>query len=433
MQTTRAKSEKVYISSCGVIPGGVNSPVRSFKEVGILPMVVKSGAGDTIIDVDGNCYIDYCMSWGSLMLGHAEESIVECVSAQMRSGSSFGITTEVEKDLAEKITSLIPGMDKIRFVSSGTEATMSAIRLARGYTSKNTIIKFNGNYHGHVDSLLIQAGSGLSLLPQASSKGVPADMLKHTLSLPYNNIELVRSILRERDDIAAVLLEPIAANMGVVPATSEFLQMLREETKNKGILLIFDEVITGFRVGLTGASGYYGIQPDLFCFGKIIGGGLPAAAFGGRSDIMDFLAPLGGVYQAGTLSGNPLAMQAGLATIKKLEQPHFYEKLTEKADLLLTPIQDLIEERSLPVSLQRVGSMFTFFFSSKKITCKEDLMGIDEKKFKEFFQYLFSKGIYMAPSQYEANFVSMAHTEEHLVKTRDCILTFLSEMDGKAC
>lgn len=430
--TIRTKSEKVYISSCGVIPGGVNSPVRSFKEVGILPMVVKSGKGDLIWDVDGNPFIDYCMSWGALMLGHAEESVVEKVIGQMRCGSSFGITTEMEKDLAEKITSLIPGLDKVRFVSSGTEATMSAIRLARGYTGKNTIVKFNGNYHGHVDSLLIQAGSGVSLLPQASSKGVPADMLKHTLSVPYNDTELVRSILKSRDDIAAVILEPIAANMGVVPATMEFLKMLREETADKGILLIFDEVITGFRVGLKGSSGYFGIQPDLFCFGKIIGGGLPAAAFGGRFDIMDFLAPLGGVYQAGTLSGNPLAMQAGLATLAKLEHPGFYDELNEKADLLLNPIEELIEARSLPVSLQRVGSMFTFFFSPKKITCKEDLIEVNEKKFRGFFQYLFHEGIYMAPSQYEANFISMAHTPAHLVKTRDRILCFLSQMDEKA-
>lgn len=426
--TIRTKSEKVYISSCGVIPGGVNSPVRSFREVGILPMVVKAGKGDMIWDVDGNPFIDYCLSWGALMLGHADDGVVNRVIDQMRQGSSFGITTEVEKDLAEKITSIIPAVEKIRFVSSGTEATMSAIRLARGYTNKNTIIKFNGNYHGHVDSLLVQAGSGVSLLPQASSKGVPQEMLKHTISLPYNDVELVRAVLREKDDIAAVLLEPVAANMGVVPATQEFISMLREETEKKGILLLFDEVITGFRVGLKGASALYGVQPDLFCFGKIIGGGLPAAAFGGRKEVMDFLAPLGSVYQAGTLSGNPLAMQAGLETLKKLEVPGFYEKLQEKADLLLGPIEEYIQIRHLPISLQRVGSMFTFFFSAKKITCKEDLLSVDEKKFKEFYQYLFNEGIYMAPSQCEANFVSSAHTTEHLVKTRDRILRFLSHM-----
>ena len=426
--TVRSKSENVYIASCCVIPGGVNSPVRSFKEVGILPMVVKSGKGDTIWDIDGNPFIDYCMSWGALMLGHAEDSVVEKVIEQMKNGSSFGITTEIEGKFAEKITSLIPGMDKIRFVSSGTEATMSAIRLARGFTGKNTILKFNGNYHGHVDSLLVQAGSGVALLSQASSMGVPQEALKHTVSLPYNNVELIRSFLQNRDDIAAVLLEPVAANMGVVPASQQFISMLREETEKRGILLIFDEVITGFRVGLKGASELYGVVPDLFCFGKIIGGGLPAAAFGGRAEIMNYLSPLGGVYQAGTLSGNPLAMQAGYETVSHLQRADFYQVLNKKADLLLGPIQDLITDRSLPVQLQRVGSMFTFFFSPKPITCKEDCIHVDLVKFTEFFQYLFHEGIYMAPSQYEANFVSMAHTTEHLVKTRDRILKFLSAL-----
>ena len=425
---TRSKSESVYLSSCGVIPGGVNSPVRSFREVGILPVVVESGKGDTIWDVDGNPYIDYCMSWGALILGHAQEYVVDAVVDQMRKGSTFGITTEVEKDMAREMTSLVKGLEKVRFVSSGTEAVMSTIRLCRGFTGKNTIIKFNGNYHGHVDSLLVQAGSGVTFLPQASSLGVPKEALQHTISLPYNNIEIARSVLRSRDDIAAVLLEPVAANMGVVPATQEFISMLREETEAKGILLVFDEVITGFRVGIHGASQLYGVTPDLFCFGKIVGGGLPAAAFGGRADVMSFLAPLGGVYQAGTLSGNPLAMKAGLATINQLKQDGFYDRLKEKADLLLDPIDDLIKARCLDVQLQRVGSMFTFFFSPKPITCKEDLSAVCEKRFREYFKYLFEEGIYMAPSQYEASFVSMAHTTDHLVKTRDRIMKFLLRM-----
>ncbi|MBM3207831.1 MAG: glutamate-1-semialdehyde-2,1-aminomutase [Chlamydiae bacterium] len=426
--TVREKARQVYISSCGVIPGGVNSPVRSFKELNMLPMVVKSGKGDMIWDVDGNPYIDYCMSWGALILGHADDDVVENVYHQLKLGSTFGIMTEVERDMAYMITSIVPGLDKVRFVSSGTEAVMSAIRLSRGFTGKNTIVKFNGNYHGHVDSLLIQSGSSVSLLPESSSLGVPREMVKYTISLPYNDVELVRTVLRQIDDLAAVILEPVAANMGVVPASQEFMQMLREETEKKEALLIFDEVITGFRVGLKGASEIYGVKPDLFCFGKIVGGGLPAAAFGGRSDVMDCLSPLGGVYQAGTLSGNPLAMQAGIVTLTKLQVPSFYSDLETKANILLDPIQQVIEDRGLDVQLQRVGSMFTFFFSPKPIRCKEDLAGVDENKFKMFYEYLFSEGIYMAPSQFESNFVSSSHKIENLVRTRDRILRFFSKM-----
>ena len=422
----REKSKQVYLSSCQIIPGGVNSPVRSFQEMGIDPLVVREGKGDLLWDVDGNCFIDFCMSWGALILGHAHASVVDGVIEQMKRGSSFGIATEIERDLALKITSVIPGVDKIRFVSSGTEAVMSALRVARGYTGKNKILKFNGNYHGHVDSLLIQAGSFLSLMPEASSLGVPKETLQHTLSVPYNDVEKVRTVIQQTDDLAAVILEPVAANMGIVAASQEFITMIRKETQEKGVLLIFDEVITGFRIGLRGASSFYGVVPDLFCFGKIIGGGLPAAAFGGRRDVMDCLAPIGGVYQAGTLSGNPLAMQAGLATIRELAKPDFYTQLHDKVSIFLDPIQEYIRTSNVPVQLQRVGSLFTFFFSPVPIQCKEDLIHVDQSLFKQFFHYLFNRGIYMSPSQFEANFVSMAHTTEHLEFVQKIILEFLS-------
>jgi glutamate-1-semialdehyde 2,1-aminomutase len=421
-------SEKIYLSSCGVIPGGVSSPVRSFKEVGLSPMVVSEGLHDTIWDVDGNPYIDFCMSWGALILGHANKGVCDRVCQRMLKGSTFGITTEGERDLAQKMVSIVPGVDKVRFVSSGTEAVMSAIRLARGYTGKNVIIKFNGNYHGHVDSLLVQAGSGVSILPEASSKGVPQDLLKYTLSLKYNDTELVEKILSSRDDIAAVIIEPVAANMGVVPADSAFLSLIRDLTKKKGIVLIFDEVITGFRVGVRGSFDKYGIQADLYTFGKIVGGGLPAAAFGGKEEIMDHLAPLGAVYQAGTLSGNPLAIEAGLETIRQLQEPLFYQRLQEKADLFLLPIEQFIKANKLPIQLQRVESMFTFFFSPHPIRCKEDLCFVNEKMFRLFFHEMFHQGIYFSPSQYEANFISDAHSADHLVKTRDCIIRFLMKL-----
>lgn len=303
---------------------------------------------------------------------------------------------------------------------------MSAIRLARGFTGKSRIVKFNGNYHGHADSLLIQAGSGVAHLnAEASSKGVPPEAVSHTTSLPYNDLGTCRAFLRAHADVAAVLIEPIAGNMGVVPAKREFLQMLQEETRRSGALLIFDEVITGFRVGLQGAQGLYAITPDLTCFGKILGGGFPAAAFGGRAEIMDLLAPLGEVYQAGTLSGNPVAMQAGLATLKELQAPGFYESLEQKSENFAAPLQEAIQKRSLNACLQRRGSMMTLFFGVKQVEKKEDLAQMDAPLFKRFFLHLFENGIYIPPSPYEALFISSAHADEHLEKTRACILEFL--------
>lgn len=427
MITTRPQSETIYADSCELMPGGVNSPVRAFKSLSMSPMVVEKGKGDTIWDVDGNAYIDYCLSWGPLILGHAHEAVVERACDQMKKGSSFGIATPYELQLAKKIQMHLPSMQKIRFVSSGTEATMSAIRLARGYTGRNTLVKFSGHYHGHSDCLLIQAGSGVTHLPQATSKGIPDAFIQHTVCLPFNDLTTCRNYLRNHLDVAAVILEPVAGNMGVVPADQDFIDMLKEETASTGALLIFDEVITGFRVGLHGAQALYKVEPDLTCLGKVIGGGYPAAAFGGRKEIMDLIAPLGGVYQGGTLSGNPVAMCAGLETLSQVEEPSFYENLEKKTRFLTDPIEHFIEQNKIPATINCVGSMFTLFFGVTQVRSREDLAQMDEEKFKDFFRYLFERGIYIPPSAYEAWFVSSAHTEENLVYTRDQILSFLSQ------
>lgn len=425
MTATRPQSDALYAASCERMPGGVNSPVRAFKGLDMLPMMVERGKGDTIWDVDGNAYIDYCLSWGPLILGHAHDAVVKKACEQMQRGSSFGIATPYEYLLADKVYAHLPSMQKLRFVSSGTEATMSAIRLARGYTGRNILVKFSGHYHGHSDCLLIQAGSGVTHLPRATSKGIPDSVIQHTVCLPFNDIETCRSYLRSHPDIAAVILEPIAGNMGVVPADPEFIAMLREETAACGALLIFDEVITGFRVGLNGAQGLYGVEPDLTCLGKVVGGGYPVAAFGGRKEIMDLIAPLGGVYQGGTLSGNPVAMCAGLETLSQLEQEGFYEELERKTRLLTDPIEHYIEQHNINAVLNRAGSMFTLFFGVSQVGSKEDLGPLDEEQFKALFHCLFEKGVYIPPSAYEAWFVSSAHTEEHLLYTRDLILDFL--------
>lgn len=426
-QTTRSISEKIYQSCQSVIPGGVNSPVRSFKSLGMNPLVVSKGAGAEIFDADGNSYIDYCGSWGALIHGHAHPLIVEAAVKQVQEGSSFGILTAIEEKIAKKLTTLVPSVEKCRFVSSGTEATMSAIRLARGYTGRDVIVKFTGNYHGHADHLLVQAGSGVTHLNATSSSlGVPDDFVKHTVSLPFNDIDACLRALRElKNKVAAIICEPIPANMGVILPKNGFLQMLREESQAHGSLLIFDEVISGFRVALAGAQGLYKIKPDLSCFGKIIGGGFPAAAFGGKKQIMDLLAPLGGVYQAGTLSGNPVACQAGFMALQLLEKPHFYETLQEKTDLLLKPINDLIVRKNLNATLTQVGSMFTLFLGARKCENFEDVKKLDPNLFKAFFSYLFERGIYFSPLQCEANFVSHAHSEKQLIYTRDVILEFL--------
>jgi len=426
--TERPISKKYYESLCAIVPGGVNSPVRSFKGLEVEPLIVESALGDQLYDVDGNAYTDYCLSWGPLIHGHAHPEIVDAVQKRMAKGTTFGITSSVEEKLARLIVKHVPSIEKLRFVSSGTEATMSAARLSRGYTGRDLIVKFTGNYHGHADFFLVQAGSGVfGLTPTSTSAGIPEDIVRHTACLPYNDSEAARTFIMHpdnRDRIAAVIIEPIAGNMGCVPAEKEFLQTLRETTEAIGAVLIFDEVISGFRVGLGGAQGLYGITPDLTCFGKIIGGGFPAAAFGGRREIMDCLAPLGSVYQAGTLSGNPVVMEAGYMTVKMLEKPGIYEELERKANVILDPVRKLLKDRDLLACVQQVGSMFTIFFGVTSVSSMEEARGCDLQEFARFFRYMFANGVYIPPAQYEAWFVSMSHEEKHLEQTRDLILNF---------
>lgn len=431
MMKSRSKSQRIYEQMCRVIPGGVNSPVRSCKSMGQFPMVVDHGFRDILVDADGHRYIDYCGSWGALIHGHAHPVIVEAVKKRLEKGTSYGITTALEGALADEVVANIESIDKIRFVSSGTEATMSVARLARGFTQREIIVKFSGNYHGHADFFLVQAGSGvLEVSPTASSAGIPEEIVKYTLNLPYNDIEACRQLFNHpnmRHRIAAVILEPIAGNMGVVPAEKSFIHFLREETEKIGALLIFDEVITGFRVGLKGAQKLYDVKPDLTCFGKIIGGGFPAAAFGGRKEIMDCLAPLGAVYQAGTLSGNPIAMEAGLQSLLLLKRPGFYEELQRKTDRLLNPIRTKIEQKGWNACIQQVGSMFTLFFGRKKVNNLQEAMETDSRLFAEFFRSMFDQGIYIPPSAHEAWFVSDAHEDIHLDQTREAILAFMEK------
>lgn len=424
----RPKSVQCYNNLCKVIPGGTNSPVRSFKGLDISPLIIDRGEGDLIYDIDGYEYIDLCGSWGPLIHGHAHPDIVTVAQKRVAMGMTFGITTEIEEQLASTVTTLVPSIEKIRFVSSGTEATMTAARLARGYTNRPYIVKFSGNYHGHADFFLVQAGSGLfGLNPTSSSAGIPEEIVKYTFNLPYNDIDVCRSFLLDpenRNSIAAVIIEPIAGNMGCVPATQAFLEMLREVTSSIGAVLIFDEVITGFRVALGGAQALYNITPDLTCFGKIIGGGFPAAAFGGRAEIMDCLAPLGNVYQAGTLSGNPVAMAAGLKALQLLQSPGFYAELERKTNLITQPIQELIKKKKINACIQQVGSMFTLFFGITKVENQEDAKKVNLETFKKFFTYMFKNGVYISPAQHEVMFISMAHEESRLLKIRDLIINF---------
>lgn len=427
----RPVTQKIFEGMCKVLPGGVNSPVRSCRSMHQLPMVVASASGDQLTDVDGISYIDYCGSWGSLIHGHANPAILDVVSKRMTLGTSYGITTPIEGEIAQEVIKLVPSIEKIRFVSSGTEATMSALRLARGYTKRDYVVKFVGNYHGHADFLLVHAGSGvIGLSETSSSAGIPNDAIKHTISLPYNDVKAVKKYLQDPqfcDRIAAVILEPVAGNMGVVPATQEFITALRTETARIGALLIFDEVMTGFRVAIGGAQSLFGIKPDLTCLGKIIGGGFPVAAFGGRAEIMNFLAPEGPVYQAGTLSGNPVAMAAGLQSLKMLQKPNFYEDLVNKANTITQPVSELLKKKKAKACVQQVGSMFSLFFGQSSVLNMDDVHKIDSSLFVRLFQFLFENGVYIPPSAHEAWFISSAHQEMHLLKTRDLILKFINE------
>jgi glutamate-1-semialdehyde 2,1-aminomutase len=418
VKTEHPRSEEIFRRATDVLVGGVNSPVRAFRAVGGDPIVVDRAVGARLWDADGNEYIDYVCSWGALILGHAHPKVVEAISAQARRGTSYGMPTELEVELASRIRTALPSCEKIRFVSSGTEATMSAVRLARAATGRDFIIKFEGCYHGHSDSFLSEAGSGLATLGIAACPGVPQALAALTLNVPYNDAAAVEKLFdRHRDEIAAVIVEPVAANMGVVPPAPGFLQNLRDLTTRHGALLIFDEVITGFRICYGGAQTMFGIVPDLTTLGKIIGGGLPVAAYGGRRDLMDRVAPLGPVYQAGTLSGNPLAMSAGIATLELLAAPGFYEALDARARRLGDGITAVLRESSAPASAARVGSLLTLFFSGEPVRDYAGAKKCDTRRFASFFRAMLERGVFLAPSQFEALFVSAAHSDADIDRT----------------
>jgi glutamate-1-semialdehyde 2,1-aminomutase len=400
------------------MPGGVNSPVRAFKAVGGQPLFIARGKGALIYDVDGNEYIDYVGSWGPLILGHRHPEVTAALQECLEIGTSFGAPTELEIELARAIVEALPAVEMVRLVNSGTEATMSALRLARAYTGRNKIVKFEGCYHGHADFLLIKAGSGALTLGVPSSPGVPASTAADTIAAPYNDLDTLEAIFaREGEDIAAVIVEPVAGNMGVVPPREGFLEGLREITRRYGALLIFDEVITGFRLSYGGAQALYNIDPDLTCLGKIIGGGLPVGAYGGKRHIMEQVAPEGPVYQAGTLSGNPLAVTAGLATLKVLKRPGTYEELERKSALLARGLAEAAGEAGLVLSFNRVGSMLCTFFTETPVVDYATACTADTRRFAAFFQSMLEQGIYLAPSQFEAAFVSLAHTDEQIQRT----------------
>ncbi len=399
------------------IPGGVSSPVRACKSVGCDPVFIERANGSKVYDVDGNEYIDFVCSWGPMILGHNHPAVAAAIREALVKGTSFGAPTPLEVELAELVCQAMPSVEKVRFVNSGTEATMSAIRLARGYTGKNVVVKFDGCYHGHADAFLVKAGSGVVTLGIPGSPGVPDDVVKNTISIPYNDFETLEKTLTDDSlNIACVIMEPVAANMGVIPPAKGFLEKVRELTKAHNILLIFDEVITGFRLSLGGAQAKFNIMPDLTCMGKIIGGGLPVGAYGGKKEIMGLIAPEGPVYQAGTLSGNPLAMAAGIATLKVLSTPGFYERLDRKAADFADALEGLAKKYSLPTTLNRVGSVITTFFTASPVTDFTSAMKSDTARFATFYQDMLAQGIYLAPSQFEAAFISDAHTSEDLEK-----------------
>lgn len=402
-----------------VIPGGVNSPVRAFKAVGGEPIFIDRAKGAYLYDADDKKYIDYVLSWGPMILGHAHDDVVNAVIEKAKHGLSFGAPTEIETELAKLVCELIPSIDKIRFVSSGTEATMSAIRLARGYTGRDKIIKFEGCYHGHSDSLLIKAGSGALTFGVPSSPGVPAELASHTITLQYNDIEQVNQVFNEiGDQIACIIVEPVAGNMNCIPPAPGFLQALRQNCDSAGALLIFDEVMTGFRLGIQGAQGYYGVKPDITTLGKVIGGGMPVGAFGGKQEIMDFIAPTGPVYQAGTLSGNPVAMAAGLTTLKLISQPGFYEPIFESTSELVRGLQSAADEYGISFTTNHVGSMWGVFFTeAKTVSNYQQVMAGNIPAFNKFFHGMLSNGVYLAPACYEASFMSAAHTEADIQNT----------------
>lgn len=414
------KSKKVFTEAQNVIPGGVNSPVRAFGAVGGTPIFIKSGAGCYLTDVDDNTYVDYVGSWGPLILGHADPRVVKSIQEAVARGTSYGAPTELEVRLAQLIREAMPSIEKVRMVNSGTEATMSAIRLARGFTKRDAVIKFDGCYHGHVDSLLIQAGSGATTLGTPTSPGVPQDFVKHTISLPYNDIDAVKEVCsKQGSDIACIIVEVVAGNMGVVPPKKNYLEGLREITSKYGIILIFDEVMTGFRVAYGGAQSLYNVTPDITTLGKIIGGGLPVGAYGGRREIMDSISPVGAVYQAGTLSGNPVAMTAGIATLEILKDPALYKTLEEKSQRLAAGMEKACKDAKVPAYHTRVGSMTCTFFTDQPVTDYVTAKRCDTKRYAEFFHGMLERGFYFAPSQFEAVFLSTTHGEKEIDATID--------------
>ncbi len=413
-----ATSQNLFKQALKLIPGGVNSPVRAGKSVGTDPVFINRAQGCLIFDADGNHFIDYIGSWGPLILGHRHPAVIDAITSVLERGTSFGAPIDLEVQLAQIVTEAVPSVEMVRMVNSGTEATMSAVRLARGVTQRDTIIKFDGCYHGHADTLLVAAGSGVATLGIPGSPGVPESVAQHTLSLPYNDSDCLKKVMEKQGDfVACIIVEPVAGNMGLVPPVQGFLEALRELAERYGSILIFDEVMTGFRVAYGGAQALYGVTPDLTCFGKIIGGGLPVGAYGGKRELMSRIAPQGSVYQAGTLSGNPVAMAAGIATLKQIQKDGFYEALDAKAELLLSGLKQAAIKADIPVQAKRVGSMLGLFFNANEVQNFDDAKTCDLDRFSAFYNGMRQNGIYIAPSQFEALFISSAHDTEHIEVT----------------
>ena len=426
-----AKSQSLYERAVKIIPGGVNSPVRACKSVGADPLFIERGEGCFIYDADGNRYIDYIGSWGPLILGHRHPAVEEAIIKVLERGTSFGAPTDLEIQLAQMVIDAVDSVDVVRMVNSGTEATMSAIRLARGVTGRDIVIKFDGCYHGHADTLLVAAGSGVATLGIPGSPGVPEAVAQHTISLPFNDQEAITKVMDEKGDkIACVIVEPVAGNMGMVPPADGFLETLRELTARHGAVLIFDEVMTGFRVAYGGAQSLYGIVPDLTCFGKVIGGGLPVGAYGGNKEIMSQIAPQGTVYQAGTLSGNPIAMTAGIATLEQLKKDGVYESLAKNSSRLVDGLVGASQKAGLATRVGHVGSMLGLFFTDREVGCFEDAKTCDLDLFSKFYQGMRQQGVYIAPSQFEVLFLSTAHTEEHIDATVNAAEKVLKDLDN---
>ncbi len=426
-------SQSLFEQALKIIPGGVNSPVRACKSVGADPLFIERGEGCLIYDADGNRFIDYIGSWGPLILGHRHPAVVDAITAVLERGTSFGAPTDLEIQLAEMVIDAVASVDVVRMVNSGTEATMSAIRLARGVTGRDLVIKFDGCYHGHADTLLVAAGSGVATLGIPGSPGVPEAVAQSTLSLPFNDIEAIKKVMADKGDkVACVVVEPVAGNMGLVAPEDGFLKTLRELTETHGAVLIFDEVMTGFRVAYGGAQSLYDIRPDLTCFGKVIGGGLPVAAYGGKKEIMSQIAPQGSIYQAGTLSGNPIAMAAGIATLKQLQKPGVYEALNERSKRLITGLGQAANKAGVAARVGHVGSMMGMFFTDRNVANFDDAKTCDLELFSNFYQGMRQHGIYIAPSQFEVLFLSTAHSDEHVDATIDAAQQVLEKLGPSA-